>query len=85
MSEWFEEFNSYFWITIGGILSGCFILACKTLYRCKIDELQCCCFKIKRNIQDEMAIDLGTTLQSINTSQRLSASRGRITMPPSPI
>jgi hypothetical protein len=75
---WFEEFDSYFWIAIGGVLSGCFILTCKTLYKCKINEIECCFFKIKRNIQDEMAIDLGSLSNNINTSQRLSASQGRM-------
>ena len=60
MSDWYDQFNSVFFITITTITLGVISLSVKYCLKSKCDQFECCCLKIHRNTNQE-ARELGET------------------------
>ena len=57
MSDWFNEFNSVFFITITSILFGVISLSIKTCLKSKCKKIDCCGLVIERDTEAEEHID----------------------------
>ena len=68
MSDWFTEFNSVFWITIGTMTFGFFAIVLKTALASKCDNLNLCygCITVHRVVELEREQNI-TPINSITT------------------
>ena len=57
MSEWYQEFNSTFFITITTIVFGVVSLSIRTCLRSKCKQLNCCGLNIERDTEAEEHIE----------------------------
>ena len=57
MSDWFNEFNSVFFITITTIVFGVISLSIKTCLKSKCKKIDCCGLVIERDTTAEEHID----------------------------
>ena len=46
--------NETFWISFVSIASGLFLASLKYALKSKCDKVECCCFKIHRNTEQEL-------------------------------
>jgi len=53
MTDWYDQFNSVFFITITTITLGVISLSVKYCLKSKCDQFECCCIKIHRNTNQE--------------------------------
>ena len=58
MSELTGGIDSYFWLTLATIVFGGIGLITRYAYKSKCSEVECFCFKIKRNIEVEEREDI---------------------------
>lgn len=58
MTDWFDTFNSAFWITVGTMTFGFLAVALKTALASKCDDLNLCygCVKIHRRVELETPV-----------------------------
>lgn len=54
------DLDSVFWLSLSTLICGGFGLLIKHLYKIKCNEVLCCCglMSFKRDVDDEMKIDL---------------------------
>jgi hypothetical protein len=58
MSNFYDEFNSVFWLSLGTMILGSFAVCLKYSYQSKCEDISLCgLIKIHRNIQAEVEID----------------------------
>ena len=53
MSELTGGIDSYFWLSLATIFFGGLALTTRYMYKSKCTEVECCCVKIKRDIETE--------------------------------
>ena len=66
--------DSYFWITLGGLIFGSVGLFIRYAYKSKCSSVEICCVKIKRDIETELKEDLDNRTQSSNSPTNPSLS-----------
>jgi hypothetical protein len=49
--------DGIFWISFVTLITGCLLAVVKITYKSKCREVECCCIKIKRDIDNEEKID----------------------------
>ena len=47
------------YVSITGLIVGCYIASIKQLYKCKFTSLSCCGIQVTRNVDIEMQIEEG--------------------------
>jgi hypothetical protein len=57
MAVWYDNFDSTFFLTIGGIAFGFFGLLVRSCYKSKCDVIEIGCLKIHRAVEQEEKID----------------------------
>ena len=57
MTDWYNEFNSVFFITITTIIFGVVSLSIRTCLRSKCKRLDCCGILVERDVEVEEHID----------------------------
>jgi hypothetical protein len=45
---WYDEFNSYFWLTLAGLIGTGVTMLTKAALKSNCTEVSCCCFTCKR-------------------------------------
>ena len=53
MSDLTGGIDSYFWLSLATIFFGGLALTTRYMYKSKCSEVECCCVKIKRDIEVE--------------------------------
>lgn len=53
-----STFDGVFFLSLGSLVCGGFALCCRSAYRMKCSEIECCCIKLTRNVEEEGRIDL---------------------------
>ena len=84
MSEWYNEFNSSFWITTLGLLLGSVSVCFGYMYKSKCSKLLLCCglINVERDILAEEHIDEIVPVQPANLSSPSASRRGSFTLVP---
>ena len=87
MSEWYNEFNSSFWITTLGLLLGSASMCISYAYRSKCNRILLCCgfINIERDVLAEEHIDEIVQIQPVNVPNLNSmptSRRGSFTLVP---
>ena len=49
--------DGVFWTAFVTLITGCLLSIVRTMYKSKCKEVECCCVKIKRDIEQEQKID----------------------------
>ena len=55
---WYETFNDFFFITIGGAVIAFLGVSCRLCYKSKCKNVRLCCLEIQRDTLVEEQIDL---------------------------
>ena len=50
--------DGVFWMGFITLITGCMLAVVKIAYKSKCKEVECCCVKIKRDIDNEEKIDI---------------------------
>ena len=69
--EFYETFNSAFWLSLASLVLVCLLSSLKLCYQMKIREYNCCGMKISRDIRLELEEDR-QTYDRIPSSKRNS-------------
>lgn len=51
---WINEFNSTFWLALGGSVFGSLSLIIRYMYKSKCISVKCCGFEIQRDVEVEL-------------------------------
>ena len=54
MSEFYQTFNSAFWLSMASLLLVCLLSSLKVCFMMKISEYNCCCIKVTRDLKMEL-------------------------------
>jgi hypothetical protein len=53
-----SDFNGIFFLSLATLICGSFGLLIKTCYKIKCTDVDCLCFHFKRDVEEELQIDL---------------------------
>ena len=72
-----SSLDAVFWLSLSTLVCGSVGLMIKTIYKIKCSEVKCCCgcLELKRDVDDEMKIDLERG-EEIEKAKRSSISLG---------
>lgn len=75
--------DGVFWTAFITLITGCMLAVVKIAYKSKCKEVECCCIKIKRDIDneekiDEMEMNRLRRLDTLDEIPKLSRSQNQL-------
>ena len=71
MSDYLNELDSVFWITLATIIFGSVGVMLRYCFKSKCSKVTCCCFSIERDVQSENAESLEEMNHGLNNENNV--------------